>query len=240
MTHKIIKTDHHLFAIGDNYKSDKFPYLVVEKLTTGEYNLWQVDNPNDWDEKTQYQILAQLPLNGAPYLDGVPLLPPYSRHQEDGLNDAVMRFKESYSKLGVTDFELSAFSVRYLQAREKYKYTEEHVFGFLTYYNSINFNKPEYRYKHLTMDGSEREYNRSIDRKILAEYIQSLQQPKYPIAFECEVEPKFKHIGSTKEVKGSGSRIKNKHAGNPKTFINSEGRTEWVGKWIFEQPKPNV
>jgi hypothetical protein len=84
------------------------------------------------------------------------------------------------------------------------------------------------------MDGSEREYNRSIDRKIFEEYIQSLQQPKYPIAFECEVEPKFKHIGSTKEVKGSGSKIKNNYAGNPKTFINSEGRTEWVGKYIYE------
>jgi hypothetical protein len=63
--------------------------------------------------------------------------------------------------------------------------------------------------------------------------IQTIQQPKYPIAFECEIEPKFKHIGSTKEVKGSGSRIKNKHAGNPKTITNSEGRTEWVGKYIY-------
>ncbi len=82
------------------------------------------------------------------------------------------------------------------------------------------------------MDMWSKEENETMST--VADIIESYHQPKLPIAFECEVEPKFKNIGSTKEVKGSGSRIKNKYAGNPKTFINSEGRTEWVGKYIYE------
>lgn len=73
-----------------------------------------------------------------------------------------------------------------------------------------------------------------LTRKKKEDLFNYLRQPKLPIAFECEIEPKFKHIGSTKEVKGSGSRIKNNYAGNPKTIINCEGRTEWVGKYIYE------
>ena len=57
-------------------------------------------------------------------------------------------------------------------------YTEEQVFGFLDFYNSIDFNKSEYRYQPPSMDRSEKDYNKSIDRKILKEYIKSLNQPK--------------------------------------------------------------
>jgi hypothetical protein len=99
MTHKLIKTDN---------------YLLVVDNSVHPYDSSKVGNP-----------LAHLPLNGSPILEGVDLLPPYSRHQEDGIEDAVMIFKESWIKLGVTDYELSAFSEGYNKAREKYKYTDE-------------------------------------------------------------------------------------------------------------------
>lgn len=116
MTHKLIKTDNYLLVVDDNKDIEENMWTVKDGKVREVSYLGQ-DNG--------YAIIAHLPLNGLPILEGVDLLPPY--HQEDGLEDAVIRFKESYSKFGVTDFELSAFSVGYLQAREKYKYTEEDV-----------------------------------------------------------------------------------------------------------------
>jgi hypothetical protein len=75
MTYKTLLLKNYLVLIGENYKSDKFPYYVVEKLTTGEYDFFQVDNPNDWDEKNQYELIAHLPLNGCIVLKDFPLLP---------------------------------------------------------------------------------------------------------------------------------------------------------------------
>jgi hypothetical protein len=229
MKHNLIRIDSYLFVMGDHYKSDKFPYLVIEKLNTGEYSIWQVDNPNDWDEKTQYQILVHVPLNGAPYLDGLDVLPLLNQNDEvDKLSEERFPVKDEVALdiIECLQIKQEVYAEGYNKAREKYKFTEEHVFGFLTYYNSINFNKPEYRYKHPTMDGSEREYNRSIDRKILAEYIQSLQQPKIPIAFECEMELVYYPANMPKEGE-------ERPPYRPKTITNYEGRIEWVGKYIY-------
>jgi hypothetical protein len=40
-------------------------------------------------------------------------------------------------------------------------------------------------------------------------------------------------VGVVKGVYGSGHKLKNKLVGQPKTITNSEGKTEWVGKYIF-------
>lgn len=40
---------------------DTFPYHVAEKLTTGEWTIWQVDNFNDIDERNQKKIIAGIP-----------------------------------------------------------------------------------------------------------------------------------------------------------------------------------
>jgi hypothetical protein len=101
MTHPIVKIDDYLFTIGENYKSDIFPYLVIEKLTTGEYHVWQVDNPNDWDEKNQYQILAHLPLNGAKYLDGISVLPPIKKMRELSYEERIRWFVDNYYETGM-------------------------------------------------------------------------------------------------------------------------------------------
>lgn len=222
-----MKIDDYLFIIGDLYKSDNFPYLVAEKFgTDNNFSIWQVDNPNDLDDKNQYRILAHRPLNGARYLDDIDVLP--SLPQEDDVDSICMKDLQDFFG---TDIHLtpkgeeyiSIFKTVYNKCREKYKFTEEDLRKGI----KMGIQKHPYAF-----DGKETKYKYSED-----EIIQSLQQPKLPvlpIAFECEVEPKFKHIGSTKEVKGSGSRIKNKYAGNPKTFINFDGRSEWVGKYIYE------
>lgn len=124
MTHKLIKTDNYLLVVDDSDMVGKGYRLDVTRMSVGIIDDDFLYNARkDWFKK----IIAHLPLNGSPILEGVDLLPPYSRHQEDGLDDAVIRFKESWIKLGVTDFELSAFSEGYNKAREKYKYTEEDI-----------------------------------------------------------------------------------------------------------------
>jgi len=64
-----------------------------------------------------------------------------------------------------------------LKKASKLLYSEEQMLGFLEFYNSFDFNKQiGFRYKPPTMDGSEKEFNKNIDKKILKEYIQSLKQ----------------------------------------------------------------
>lgn len=46
---------------------DTFPYLVAEKLRSGEWTIWQVDNHNDLNPTNQRKIIAGLP--GLPSLD---------------------------------------------------------------------------------------------------------------------------------------------------------------------------
>jgi hypothetical protein len=165
------------------------------------------------------KIIAHHPLNGAPYLDGVPVIPPLP--QEDDVKEL---FKEEYEqarKRGSQDYAEGYYGGLldgHKQAREKYKYTE---FNIITAF--------EYGW-------NQRHYEKIDENELLEiekRFIQSLQQPKLPIAFECEVEPEYKHIDSA-----SGDRIKNyfqnKNAGKPKTIINSEGRVELVGKYIYE------
>jgi hypothetical protein len=55
--------------------------------------------------------------------------------------------------------------------------------------------------------------------EIRSKIIQSLQQPKYPVAFECEIE-------------NIPSYIINLNFGKPKTITNSKGLTQVVGKYM--------
>ena len=161
MTHKLIKTDNYLLVVDDSeIKVEDYFYSI-----RGIIEQAIIDYPKNEHHGV---IIAHLPLNDSPILEGVDLLPPYSRHQEDGLEDAVIRFKESYSKFGVTDFELSAFSVGYLQAREKYKYTEEDV------------------RKAITMARDLEDWQDLVWEYEYDDIIQSLHQ--YPTEFECEME----------------------------------------------------
>jgi len=183
MTHKLIKTDNYLLVVDDSVHP---------------YDSSKVGNP-----------LAHLPINGSPILEGVDLLPPYSRHQEDGVEDAVIRFKESYSKFGVTDFELSAFSVGYLQAREKYKYTEKDM------RKAIDMAR---------LQGPESFLVKYREEEI----IQSFHQ--YPTEFISDDEISHEGIGtySTDLMDIGVSNLKPIKV--PKTITTAQG-VQWVGKY---------
>jgi hypothetical protein len=223
MKHDLHRIDDILFVIGSNYKSDAFPYLVIEKLATDQLIVWQVDNPNDCDEKNQYQILAHRPLNGAAYIENIPVLPPLENFKSLEIDEIAREFywkrnpNRDFAQNSRPDMVIG-FVAGYTEALEKHSLTLRKLLDL--YIEETGYG----------MDMWSKEENETMST--VAKIILSLQQPELPVAFECEVEPKFKLIGSTKEVKGSGHKIKNKCAGNPKTFINSENRTEWIGKYI--------
>jgi hypothetical protein len=52
-----------------------------------------------------------------------------------------------------------------------------------------------------------------------------IDRPKLPIVFECEMEPILAKDKYGHQILGTYA---------PKTITNSEGRTEWVGKYIYE------
>jgi hypothetical protein len=149
-------------------------------------------------------IIAHRPLTDAPILEGVPLLPEFG--DDDFLNTEIQVVGDNKT------MSVSNFLKKY--GKETYKYTEDDL------RNAFNA-------------GLMNRYSRTGEAVAEKEFIQSLQQPKRPKYFECEMEPKYKHIGAVKGIYGSGFRKQNLMYGLPKTITNSQGQTELVGSYTY-------
>jgi hypothetical protein len=207
MTHNIIKTDNYLFIGSDDDIRRGLFYCVRRK------NIFQDEGEDIHCCMGDIRIMAHLPLNNSPVLEGIDLLPAL----EDGVEKLAEEFKSSYKKVGVTDYEVSSFIVGYNKAKEKYKYTEEDLREAL--FEVLNTSKEECCATH-TKD--------SIVRRV----IKSLQQPKIPDAFECEMVTMNK--GYTEE-----SDYPYQQCDIPKITTNSQGLTQWVGSYIFKTKNQN-
>ena len=159
---------------------------------------------DDWRK-----VIAHRPLTDAPILEGVPLLPEFS--QEDAVVELALR---TYP---FGNSERNALITGYNKAKETYKYTEDDLIAVW----NIAFEEG------VSLDD---EINDPVSFK---DVIQSLQQPKRPKYFECEMEPKYKHIGAVKGIYGSGFRKQNLMYGLPKTITNSQGQKELVGSYTY-------
>ena len=192
MKQDIIKTDKYLLIVSDEeIKEDDFFY----DLDTNYLKIKQSWENSHLDFNSK-KIIAHLPLNNSPILEGVDLLPPLEDEVEKLANEYTSNEKHS---------GWWAFLRGYNKAREKYKYTEEDI---KTLIGKIRSALPKHNYNHYSID--------------FDEFIQSLQQPKYPIGFECEMENKIAIDGHT--VIGS----------EPKTTTNSQGQTVLEGKYIYD------
>ena len=190
MTHPIIKTDNYL--------------LVVDELSdVKDENIGDVFKETKDGVTKTYKIIYHLPLNNAPILEGVPLLPPL----EDETRKLALEMGEDYFS---NELFADYFTIGYNKAKEKYKYTEEDLRK--CWKACLDFNKPA---------GSDSGIN-------LEDFIQSLQQPKYPVAFECEID----NILSYNADDGINALL-NLNFGNPKTITNSQGLIQVVGKYIY-------
>jgi hypothetical protein len=205
MKQEIIYTEDYAIIVSDEKIKDVRPYKGKYHIEKG-YIINQF--PNYLTDLSDCKlIIAHKPLTDAPILEGVPLLPPFSRCQEDGAENAVMEFKQLYGSLGATDYELSAFSKGYNKAKETYKYTEEDLRKAI---EMAITSKYEYKLEF---------YNQN-------EIIQSLQQPKRPKYFECEME-----LLPCNESFGLDYGSFNLEL---KTITNSQNQTELIGTYYYE------
>jgi hypothetical protein len=194
MTHNIIKTENYLLVVDDS-KIKQNDWCIYR---TGEVIHYLVKLNTDNLKK----IIAHLPLNNSPVLEFVPLLPP--------LEDEVVELAQAYV-INTPDNEplrVYAFIEGYNKAKEKYKYTEEQM----------------KRIYEKGYSAGRNELNSRESDKIKYDYIQSLQQPKMPVAFECE-------IFEAKDLKSVDEDWRK--LGKPKTTTNSQGQAVWVGKYIY-------
>ena len=210
MKHNIIKTEYYLLVVDDSeIKQNDFfygvadgsikPFIEIADENTVKIVTWQL---NVIGKSPNKKIAAHLPLNGAPVLEGVPLLPPLENEVEEvweqGLEAELKKLPYTkhlddgqYNDGQLVGFEFGA-TWGYNKAKEKYKYTEEDL------RKAIRMCKGEFT---------------------IEEIIQSLQQPKMPVAFECE--------------KIYCGYIEDEALMKTKTTTNPQGQTEWVGKYIY-------
>jgi hypothetical protein len=191
----------HKLIKTDNY------LLVVDdsEIKTGDYvlsNLMEVNIFGRLYTPSLYKkIIAHLPIN-APILEGVPLLPP--------LEDEVEKLARTYT-VNTPDNDpvrIYAFIAGYNKAKEKYKYTEQDMLEFAIWRSTTVFTEPY---------------------TPLGEFIlwESLQQPKLPVAFACEMITMNKGYTEKSDYPYQQCDI-------PKTTTNSQGQTQLVGTYIYE------
>jgi hypothetical protein len=209
MKHELIKTENYLLVLSDeNIKVGD--WYLVNQYGRGLLLCTQPATEEDIKHQRKYDcklIIAHLPLDGAPYLDGVDVLPDI----ED--NEILQYISKNYYKVNSFDElngELLAVCNAILNTKEAYKYTEEDMERAI--YMGRKGKIYQVSHDEVDIDGT----------YTTQEIIQSLNQPKLPIAFECGME--------VKEIENAAEVL---NVSIPKTTTNSEGRTEWVGKYLF-------
>jgi hypothetical protein len=204
--YELIKTEDYLLVVDKN-EWDGNNVLAETKLLDKNLTIHNFQ-PNKGDRK----ILAHIPLNGSLYLDGVDVLPEieYDLHIYDAIAYAGSEghpdphaFSERQAGL------LIGYADGFEKAKETYKYTEEDMIEFAVWRSITDFDEP-----HTPLG----------EFKIW----ESINQPKLPVAFECY----YDNILSHNADDGIDALV-NPNFGEPKTFTNSEGRTEWFGKYLF-------
>jgi hypothetical protein len=201
MTHPIIKTENYLLVVDKLNCPAKEGQTFLTKEGLIHTNI-------GWNYGDSV-IIYHLPLNNAPILEGVPLLPPL----EDDFVELAKKYGISIGdKAGTSAFD---FMRGYDKAKKKYKYTEDDL---------------RFAIKSAFMQGVERvPYLHQLEDNI----IKALQQPKYPVAFECEMEfiDNQDFMDFEEDAATLPSSIESTE--QPKTITNSQGLIQVVGKYIY-------
>jgi hypothetical protein len=244
MVHKIIQTENYLLVvdesdidIGQLLLDNCYVYCdlgYIEKVMD-IINMW-VYHTNTLGKnpiKHYKKIISHLPISNSPLLEGVDLLPPleddvyeYEMAQEYAINS------DSPSR----EARRKGFIDGYNKAKEKYKYTDEDLRRAIEMARTLVDGKYEIEVENIlgSSDGTYGIKQKYTEDKI----IQSLQQPKIPVGFECEMgkiygceDPKIclrechLYDNSCKHPKIDKTK--------PKTITNSERKIQWVGKYVY-------
>jgi hypothetical protein len=210
MTHKLIKTDNYLLVVDDS--EIKVGDNCLCDIPAGDY-FGVVAYNGAFAEHYYKKIIAHLPLNGLPILEGVDLLPP--------IEDDVEQLAEISSELQEGTYTIQhkitykhGFKDGYNKALEKYKYTEEDIIHLL--------HKTARKY---FQEGREYKGNMAIAgdplhgvRRELINMVQSLHH--HPAEFETEDVLTPSEIFYPNDVPYS----------SPKTITTAQA-VQWVGKY---------
>ena len=230
MKHNLIKTDNYLLVVDDSeIKEGDYFYRdsgVVSILTKELLEYYKSIKDND--THTRYKIISHAPLNGAPYLDGVDRLPPLPLNQTKYIKEYQQYPDGTHVCIAYSNGDW--FCDCGLEGNVEAEKNADLILDKLN-----NLYMEEDLVKAIAFGfGVCKKENRAPFVLEQIKFIQSLQQPKYPIAFECEMRTSW-----SKEVllqmEAIGDNPNNyPFVQCPKTIIDSEGRTEWVGKYIYE------
>jgi hypothetical protein len=198
-TEIIYTKDYALIVSDEQAKESDWGYIPFQG---GDVKLVGKYFADDWKK-----VIGHRPLTDAPILEGLNLLPEFS-HEED-VEDLALAYASSKGNInpgGYSDKQvglLHGFIDGYDKAKETYNLT-------LSKLIDLYVEKTGYG-----MDMWGKEENQTMS--IIAEIIQSIQQPKGPKYFVFTTNEKLiKDWGYSRIVK-----------------ISSEGQTEWMGEYIY-------
>lgn len=170
MQHKLINTGDYLLIVDEDVTKAKegcWMYRDDVKQVYCDKNFW-------FDFKEPYKkIIAHLPLNNSPILEGVDLLPPIEDDVEKLAEDMYREFPTNpkdkpdwkYNRDENCFRKRKAFVKGYTKAKEKYKYTEEDM---------------RIAIQQAFLSGVERLEDFG---KVESMIIGNIQQPKMPVSF---------------------------------------------------------
>jgi hypothetical protein len=153
------------------------------------------------------KVISHLPIKNSPILEGVDILPP--------LEDEVEKLAKNFAKESGERYIYEDFKAGYNKAKEKYKYTEEDILAAI----EIGFDLG----KNFDDDNPNIGLGWLIYQK--DNFIQSIQQPKI-VGFKCEMVNFEVDMGLNEECI--------EYSQHPKTIINSQGNTQWLGEYIYD------
>jgi hypothetical protein len=194
MTHKLIKIANYLLVVDDS------------EIKEGDYTFQEASNLiSKYNNAYSKKIIAHLPLNNSPILEGVDLLPPLETVAERLALQEVGGWVENESD----HYVYSGFVSGYNKAKEKYKYTEDDMMKMYKLgsdrgatYQKLIFFEPNFH---------------AESAELCNTLLQTTQQPKTPVGFKREmfgyVNPEWNEF--------------------PKTITNSQGITQWVGVYEY-------
>ena len=179
MTHKLIRTPNYLLVVDDSeIKEGGFVLVscselnIIETRKVKDYYNEQFLFDGGGQIHMDYckKIIAHLPLNDSPILEGVDLLPLLEQTRYDFAKMFYDILKATYPT-----FDEWIEAKEYNKAREKYKYTEDDMRkAIFLYAGWITGGMPSLK---VAKTAEER----------LEQIFQSLSQPKMPVAFDCDV-----------------------------------------------------
>jgi hypothetical protein len=226
MRYELINTGSYLLVVSDDEIKESDIFYMNNDVIDCTY----IKVKPKGDAK---KIIAHLPLNGAAILD-LPLLPPLEQEDDawkHGLEDELNKLPYTkhlddgqYNDGQLAGFEFGA-NWGFNKAKEKYfKPIPNWVYTRLCTYDNRNPYYLPYDEDDITRKPTDCNCDNCFyGRTKMAEFIlsiQSLSQPKMPVAFECEVE----HIGSQEDGDFE----------EPKKYTNSQGQTVLIGRYIYE------